>query len=67
MLEDEPVEVTVNDVVEAESELMGVEWVENTKPLVPIILLKIGDHEVNSVSARELYLDLGFDGSNDCY
>ncbi len=29
------------------------------KPLVPIVISKIGDQEVNSVSARDLYLDLG--------
>jgi phage anti-repressor protein len=29
------------------------------RPLVPITLAKIGDNEVNSVSARDLYLDLG--------
>ena len=31
------------------------------KPLVPIVLAKIGEQEVNSVSARDLYLDLGMD------
>jgi phage anti-repressor protein/transcriptional regulator with XRE-family HTH domain len=37
---------------------------EGKKPLVPIVISKIGDNEVNSVSARDLYLDLGMDGSN---
>ncbi len=38
--------------------------VVDARPLVPIVLSKIGEQEVNSVSARDLYLDLGLDGSN---
>ncbi len=47
---------------ESKPEVEPVE--ENVKPLVPIVVSKIGDQEVNSISARELYLDLGFNGSN---
>jgi phage anti-repressor protein/transcriptional regulator with XRE-family HTH domain len=35
---------------------------EGKKTLVPIVISKIGDNEVNSVSARDLYLDLGMSG-----
>lgn len=47
--------------VDDEPEAKPVVEPENTKPLVPIVVSKIGEHEVNSVSARELYLDLGMD------
>jgi anti-repressor protein len=39
--------------------------VENeSRPLVSIVISKIGDNEVNSVSARDLYLDLGMSAPN---
>jgi phage anti-repressor protein len=59
-IDDTPVDDVEPEVVDVEPKVVEVE----SRPLVPITLAKIGDNKVNSVSARDLYLDLGMDGSN---
>jgi anti-repressor protein len=59
-VDDEPTVEPVAEPIDSEEAV-----VENNepRPLVPIVLAKIGNQEVNSVSARDLYLDLGMDKS----
>ncbi len=54
-IDDAPVDDVEPEVVEVEPKVVEAE----SRPLVPITLAKIGDNKVNSVSARDLYLDLG--------